>query len=57
MRGAFAVSGPEGLRGKHLLLIDDVYTSGTTVEEFARTLYQGGARTVDVFTLTRAVAR
>ena len=57
VRGAFAVSDPEGLRGKRLLLVDDVYTSGATVEECARTLYQGGARTVDVFTLTRAVVR
>ncbi len=57
VRGAFAVSDPEDLRDRHLLLVDDVYTSGATVEECARTLYQGGARTVDVFTLTRAVVR
>ena len=57
VRGAFTVSDPEGLRDKHLLLVDDVYTSGATVEECARTLYQGGARAVDVFTLTRAVVR
>ena len=57
VRGAFVVSDSERLLGKHLLLVDDVYTSGATVEECARTLYQGGARAVDVFTLTRAVFR
>ena len=53
--GAFSVSDPERLVGKHILLVDDVYTSGATVEESARTLYQGGAQAVDVFTLTRAI--
>ena len=60
VRAAFRVSAPRGdpstqVQGKRLLLVDDVYTSGATVEECARTLYQSGARVVDVFTLTRAV--
>lgn len=55
VRGAFGMSDPERLAGKRLLVVDDVYTSGATVEECARTLYQGGAQAVDVFTLTRAV--
>ena len=55
VRGAFGVSDPERLAGKRLLVVDDVYTSGATVEECARTLYQGGAQAVDVFTLARAV--
>ena len=42
-------------KGKRLLLVDDVYTSGATVEECARTLYQNGARRVDVFTVARVV--
>lgn len=55
VKGAFAVAEPDRLAGKALLLVDDVQTSGATVEECARTLYQGGARAVDVFTLARAV--
>ena len=60
VRTAFRVSAPRGdpstqVQGKRLLLVDDVYTSGATVEECARTLYQSGAHVVDVFTLTRAV--
>lgn len=34
----------------HVLLIDDVYTSGHTAEECARTLIQGGAKRVTVLT-------
>ena len=55
VRGAFRVHTPALAKGKRLLLVDDVYTSGATVEECARTLYQDGARSVDVFTLARAV--
>lgn len=55
VRGAFRVHTPALAKGKRLLLVDDVYTSGATVEECARTLYQNGARSVDVFTLARAV--
>lgn len=55
VRGAFRVHTPALAKGKRLLLVDDVYTSGATVEECARTLYQNGARSVDVFTLARVV--
>ena len=55
VRGAFAVSAPERLQGVSVLLIDDVYTSGATVNECARVLCQNGAVAVDVFTLARAV--
>ena len=55
VRGAFAVEAPEWLDGKRVLLVDDVYTSGATVEECAKALRRGGAAVVDVFTLARAV--
>ncbi len=55
VRGAFQVNTPALAKGKRFLLVDDVYTSGATVEECARTLYQNGARSVDVFTLARVV--
>lgn len=56
VRGAFAISVPEHLQGASVLLIDDVYTSGATVNECAQVLRQNGARAVDVFTLARAVS-
>lgn len=55
VRGAFRVNTPALAKEKRFLLVDDVYTSGATVEECARTLYQNGARSVDVFTLARVV--
>lgn len=57
VRGAFAVEAPERLDGKRVLLVDDVYTSGATVEECAKALRRGGAAVVDVFTLARAVTQ
>jgi predicted amidophosphoribosyltransferase len=55
VRGAFTVRTPELLAEKSVLLVDDVYTSGATIEECARVLRRAGAAVVDVFTLARAV--
>ena len=38
VRGAFGVKIPAALAGKHLLLVDDVLTTGSTLESCARTL-------------------
>ena len=43
------------LRGKTVLLVDDVFTTGATAEACARILQRGGARHVDVLTLARVV--
>jgi ComF family protein len=43
------------LEGKAVLLVDDVLTTGATVEACVRTLERGGARHVDVLTLARVV--
>lgn len=55
MRRAFALSPQSSVEGKCLLLVDDVYTSGATVNECSRVLKRGGAREVLVLTLARAV--
>jgi ComF family protein len=54
MRGAFAVSGPEAVRGQHILLVDDILTTGATAREAARALVKAGAASVWVATLARA---
>jgi ComF family protein len=53
MRDAFVVSRPEEVSGKKIVLVDDVFTTGTTVNECARALKQAGAAQVDIFTLAR----
>ncbi len=55
LRGAFAVTKPEKLRGRKILLVDDVMTTGATAHECARVLRAAGARTVDVVVLARAL--
>jgi ComF family protein len=56
VRGAFVVRKPEQTVGKRILLVDDVYTTGSTLAECARTLLNAGADSVAVFTLAKAVS-
>ena len=53
VRRAFAVREPAGLTGQHVLLVDDVLTTGATVNECARVLRRAGVESVTVLTLAR----
>lgn len=53
IRGAFAASG-KILSGRSVLLIDDIMTTGATLEECARAMLNAGALRVDVLVLARA---
>lgn len=55
VRGAFAVTSPHRLTNRRVLLVDDVMTTGATLDECARMILAAGAQRVDVFTLARAV--
>jgi ComF family protein len=55
MRGAFAVSDPTRILNRDILLVDDVYTTGTTASECARVLLRAGAARVWVATVARTL--
>ena len=55
MRGAFAVATPADLMGREVLLVDDVFTTGTTASECARVLRRAGATKVWVATVARTL--
>ena len=54
LRGAFAVRDRGAIEGKRIMLLDDVYTTGSTVVECASTLRKAGAAAVYVVTVARA---
>jgi ComF family protein len=55
LRGAFALSRATEVTGRDVLLVDDVYTTGTTATECARVLRRAGARQVWVATVARTL--
>jgi len=55
LRGAFTLRHPASIADTRILLIDDVFTTGTTVNECAKTLRKAGSGDVFVLTLGRTV--
>lgn len=55
IEGAFRVRAPRTVRGRRLLLVDDVMTTGSTARGAARKLVEAGAAAVSVLCLARAV--
>ncbi|HBI48123.1 MAG TPA: amidophosphoribosyltransferase [Smithella sp.] len=55
IKRAFEVSSKEKIAGKNIILVDDVYTTGATVNECAKTLIKAGAQKVTVLTLARVL--
>jgi len=53
LRGSFRVKRPEGIAGKRILLIDDVFTTGSTLRAAAEVLKEAGAAHVAALTLAR----
>jgi predicted phosphoribosyltransferase len=54
VRGAFTVSSPAAVAQKDVLLIDDIFTTGSTARAAAQALAKAGAASVWVATLARA---
>ena len=55
LRNAFDVRRPQDLREKRILIVDDVFTTGTTLNECAKALRQAGSGPVFALTLARTV--
>ncbi|MDD8020590.1 MAG: ComF family protein [Acidobacteriota bacterium] len=54
LKGAFAVRKKELIHERIIMLVDDVYTTGTTIKECALILKEAGAREIRAITLARA---
>jgi ComF family protein len=55
LRRAFVVRHTDAFAGRRVLLIDDVYTTGTTINECAKALRSAGAASVSALTLARTI--
>jgi len=55
VKGSFVISNHMTVKEKNILLLDDVYTTGATINECGRTLLKAGANEVYVLTLARSV--
>lgn len=55
IKGAFSLLPYAEIKGKKILLVDDVYTTGATVDECAGVLMKNGAKHVDIITLARTI--
>lgn len=55
IHGSFEIRAPREIEGKEVLLVDDVLTTGATLQECARLLIKTGAKSVTALVLARSV--
>ena len=55
LAGAFCVRRPQEIRGRRVLLVDDVFTTGSTLHECAKALRESGAMQIETFAAARAI--
>lgn len=55
LAGAFSLREPQAVRGRRVLLVDDVFTTGSTLHECAKTLRESGAMQVETFAAAQAI--
>ncbi len=57
VKGAFVIADRKKVAGENIILIDDVYTTGATLNECAKVLLEAGAQKVAVLTLSRVTEK
>ncbi|QTA89588.1 ComF family protein [Desulfonema magnum] len=55
IKDAFSIKKSSEIKGKRILLVDDVYTTGATSDECAKVLLNNGAEYVDILSLAKTV--
>ena len=53
IKGAFKILNSEKIQGKNILLFDDIYTTGSTVNECSKILTRAGAKRIGVLTIAK----
>lgn len=53
VRGIFEVKNPTSIQGKNIILVDDIYTSGNTINQCAIVLNNAGAKNISYLTLSK----
>ena len=57
LRDVFSLVEPDRVAGARVLLVDDVYTTGSTVNACSKVLRKAGAERIEVFTLARSLTK
>lgn len=53
LKNAYVVNNNEYILNKNILIFDDIYTTGSTANECAKTLIEAGAKDVGILTIAR----
>ena len=53
IKGAFFVENPDKIKGKNVLIFDDIYTTGNTANECKKIIEESGAKSVEILTIAK----
>ena len=53
IKGAFCVENSDKIRGKNVLIFDDIYTTGNTANECKKIIEESGAKSVEILTIAK----